>query len=145
MTSCRGTTVSGEPCNAPATLVAHGWCPTHRPGAEDAMREARSKGGRATAAKHHAKPFSADEIVKLVTLEDAKLALDQIRTAVLLRRITHSEGASATKAVDSWVRTEAAVLTSALVGDLRRELAAKTGEIDAVRTELAQVRLRVLQ
>ena len=108
------------------------------------MREHRAKGGRATARKHHAKPFSADEIVQLTTLEDAKLALDQIRTAVLLRRITHSEGASATKAVDSWVRTEAAVLTSALVGDLRGELDAKTRELDELRTELAQSRVRAI-
>ena len=108
------------------------------------MREARSRGGLATAQKRQGKPFSGDEIGRLSTLEDAKLALDQIRTAVLLRRITHSEGSAATKAVSEWVRTESTVLTAALVGDLRRELDARTREIDELRTELTQSRMRAV-
>ncbi len=70
-------------------------------------------------------------------------ALDEIRVAVLTRRITHGEGASAAKTCDSWVKAYSAQLTKSLVNELQAELDAKANEIEELRTELSKAsRLR---
>ena len=86
--------------------------------------------------------FEPGDVVALETLDDAKVALDQIRRAVLTRQITHSEGSSATKAVDSWVKTESAIATRRIVDELQRELDARADEIAELRSELAKARVR---
>ena len=80
---CRGTNVQGEPCGAPERLVgADGLCEAHQEGGEDRMREMAAKGGLATARKHRGEGFSEEDLAEITSLEDAKLALDQIRVAV---------------------------------------------------------------
>jgi len=101
------------------------------------MREIAALGGQATKAKLEGRAFQDDELPRITTLEDAKLALDDIRRAILSRRITHSEGASASKAVAEWVKTESAAATGRLVNELRTEMEAKTDEIEALRKQLA--------
>jgi hypothetical protein len=94
-------------------------------------------GGKATAAKYAGGAFAAGDLKPITTLEDAKLALDEIRVAILTRRITYSEGASASKAVSEWVKTESAAATGRLVGELRAALEAKTEEIETLRKQLS--------
>ncbi len=141
---CRGTNAEGEPCGAPDRLVgAEGFCEAHQEGGEARMREMASKGGLATARKHHGEGFCEEDLVEITSLEDAKLALDQIRVAVLTRRITHAEATAASRAVSEWVKTEGARMTKVLVVELTAELDAKAREIDELRAELAKSRLRM--
>jgi vacuolar-type H+-ATPase subunit I/STV1 len=101
------------------------------------MSELGKKGAKVTNQVHQRDGFTDDELPELKTLEDAKRALDQIRRGVLLRRITHSEGSSASKAVSEWVRAHAAQTTEKLVGELHKELEAKEREIEALRRQLS--------
>lgn len=82
--------------------------------------------------------YVAADLPPLVTLEDAKLALDAIRVGVLTRRITGSEATAGSKAVAEWVRTETASITARLVGELRQELERKAKEIEALRKQLVR-------
>ena len=136
---CRATNAGGEPCGAPERLVdADRLCAAHRPGGDALMRTMAVKGGLATARKHRSEGFGREEIVDLVSLEDAKLALDQVRVAVLTRKITHAEATAATRAVSEWVKTESARMTKSLVNELTTELDAKAHEIAELRAELAK-------
>ena len=142
---CRATNALGEPCGAPERLVgADGLCEAHQEGGEDRMREMASKGGMATAHKHRGGGFAKEDLVEITSLEGAKLALDQIRVAVLTRQITHAEATAATRAVSEWVKTESARMTKSLVTELTTELDAKAHEIAELRAELAKAsRMRV--
>jgi hypothetical protein len=136
---CAGLTPTGEPCDKPAGLVGpDGYCLSHRPGPEgEAKRAAISAaGGRATAARLGGEAFTAGDLPPLVSIEDAKLALDAIRVATLTRRITHSESRAAAGAVKEWIAAETAAQTQRLVNELSRELEAKTEEIKALRKQL---------
>jgi uncharacterized protein involved in exopolysaccharide biosynthesis len=101
------------------------------------MRDVARLGGEATKAKYAGEAFTAEELSPIATLEDAMRRLDVIQSAVLTRRISHAEGNSAAKVLESWVKASAANLTNALVSELRAELDAKTREIDSLRTQLA--------
>jgi hypothetical protein len=140
---CLATNAQGEQCDALEHLVIDDYCPAHRKGGREMMRELASLGGQALRRKLEGEAFTADELQPITSLEGAKAALDQIRVAVLTRRITHSEGASASKAVSEWVKTHGATTTATLVNELRLELEAKTNEIEALRGQLASPRLRV--
>lgn len=133
---CRGTNARGEPCGS-FIVDEDGWCPTHRPGNEEIVREWRAKGGLSTKAKWDATGLDPEEIVDLETLDDAKAALDQVRRAVLQKRLFHSEANACSKAIAEWVKTEAANMTRGLVNDLRDELEAKTKEIEALRQQIS--------
>lgn len=101
------------------------------------MRAIGLVGGQATKRKHAGAGFAANQVKPITTLEDAKLALDEIRVAILTRRITYAEGASASKAVDLWVRAESVAGTGRLVNELRAELEKKAQEILELRRQLA--------
>jgi hypothetical protein len=134
-TGCRGTNAAGHPCEA---LVTEGeLCFAHRAGGVEQMRAIAALGGAATRAKYAGQAFDPTDLPPIVTLEDAKRALDAIRMAVLTRRITHAEGNAASKAIDSWVKTETAAITSRLVNELRVELETRTTEIAELRKRLA--------
>lgn len=139
---CTATNGRGEPCKAPESLVDErtGLCVAHKDGNE--MAERARKGGEATRRKYETDGIGADDLVTLTTLEDAKLALDQIRRGVLTRQITHAEANAGSKAVSEWVKTARALLTRSLVNELQRELDDRTHEIDQLRTELARARVR---
>ena len=134
-THCQGTNAQGSPCGAP---TVDGWCVAHRPGGEDFMAEIATRGGTALRAKLAGQAFEPAELPPIESLEDAKLALDAIRIAVLCRRITHAEGNAAAKAIDSWVKTETAAITARLVNELRAELESKSQEIDALKRQLTK-------
>ena len=73
-----------------------------------------------------------------------KAYFDDIRRAVLVRKVTHNEGSSATRAIGEWVKTHGARLTQALVTELQHELNARTKEIEDLRKQLAKAsRLKV--
>ena len=133
---CLSVNVRGTPCESPEHLVVDGTCPVHRPGNQERQREIASAGGAALRAKLAGAAFEAADLKPILTLEDAKLALDEIRVATLTRRVTHGEATAATKAIDSWCKAEAATLTARLVGELRAELDIKTREINALRKQL---------
>lgn len=101
-------------------------------------------GGKGGKAKRHAAPFALEELSTLRTVEDCKRALDQVRVAVLTRRITPAEGNSASRALDAWTKAEGAAVTARLVGELRAELASKAAEIAELRKALAAGPRRVV-
>ena len=127
----------GSRCASTIGIDLSGLCHVHQPGGSERQRAASVAGGRARAIRDAGAAFDATEIPPLESLEDAKLALDAIRVAVLSRRITHAEGSSATRTVEAWVKAEGAALTAKLVGEIRRELDAKQLEIDALRAQLS--------
>ena len=142
--SCPALNAGGEPCAAPDNMVdSSGYCPAHRPGGAERLLAAGVKGGAATAAKLAGAGFSAGDLQPVTTLEEAKLALIQIRDAVLTRKITHNEGASASKSIAEWLKVETASQTQRLVNELTKELEAKSREIETLRQQLAGHRPRM--
>src|SRR2546423_346333 len=97
-----------------------GLCPAHRD--PERMKEISALGGAANKAKLSAPAFEPEQLKPIVTLGDAKLALDEIRVGILTRRITHGEGNAAATAVREWVKAEQATVSKTLTDDLRAEL-----------------------
>jgi hypothetical protein len=134
-TQCRGITAKGQPCASP--IVHDGWCAMHNPDNAEYVRAITAAGGEANRQRNLGQGFTPDDLDPLVTLEDAKAALDQIRVAVMTRRLTHHEGSAASRAVAEWVKAETATMTARLVNELRAELDAKAAEIAELRALLA--------
>jgi len=109
------------------------------------MSEIGKLGARQTNARWEGSPFDPDELGELKDLEDAKLALDTIRRAVLSRQITPNEGNSATKAVSEWCKAETASITKQLVNELHRELEAKEKQIQELRQQLSGRGMRAVK
>jgi hypothetical protein len=103
------------------------------------MEAIASKGGQALRAKLAGSAFDASELKPITTLEDAKLALDEVRIAVMTRRITHAEGNAASKSISEWVKTQVATNTDKLVNELTGELKAKTQEIEELNKRIADL------
>lgn len=134
---CLATNAAGQPCEAPEGVIgSDGRCFAHSDAGHEHLATIAGLGGRALRAKLEGAAFTASDLSPMVTLEDAKLALDVIRVAVMTRRLTHNEGASAARAVDSWVKAEGAAGTGRLVNELRLELEAKTAEIAELRKHM---------
>lgn len=133
---CQHVRANGTACRAVVGVNADGLCLAHTSDGASRMAEISRKGGQATAARFASVPFVAEDVPRIETLEDAKLALDNIRIAVLTRRITHAEGNAASKAVSEWCKAEGMAATGRLVTELRNELAAKTAEIATLRTTM---------
>jgi uncharacterized protein involved in exopolysaccharide biosynthesis len=133
---CRGTNAGGEPCASPEHLVAAGYCPAHRNGGQERMREIGILGGNAKAAKEAGQAFTAEELTALVDLDDAMRALDAIRVAAMSRRLTHAEANAASKAVSEWVKAYMARTTQRLVNELQAELTATKQECAELRQQL---------
>jgi hypothetical protein len=136
--SCMATNARGEPCQAPDHMTdGSGFCPSHREGSKERLRAAAAKGGEATKAKYAMEAFTAEQLSPIRSLEDAKLALDEIRVAVMTRRLAHAEGNAASKAVAEWIKAEGAATTARLVNELRTELDLRLREIEELRAQLA--------
>ncbi len=136
-TRCTSLKLDGTPCESTLGLNEEGHCQAHQEGALDRLRAAASLGGQATKAKHEGAAFTAEDLPRICTVEDAMQRLDTIQSAVLTRRISHHEGNAAAKVIDSWIKAHAAKLTVGLVNELRAELDAKTREIESLRAQLA--------
>ena len=138
---CIARNADGVPCGSTFGLSADSLCPAHAPGGRERLASIASSGGAATAAKHAGQAFAANEITVLESFEDAKRAFDDVRRAVLTRRITHTEGNAATKAIEGWIKAETAGITRGLVNELRAELDARGREIEQLRGQVtSQVR-----
>lgn len=134
---CRAMKANGQPCDSLRHLVReNGYCPAHDPENPRQIREAQRLGGEATAAKNRSAPYTLEELPTIETIPDAKRALDEVRRAVMTRRLTHAEGNAASKAVAEWVKAEQARLGD-ILGELQAELDQKTQEIDALRKQIA--------
>jgi hypothetical protein len=116
-------------------VTGTGFCIAHSPGGADFMRDIASRGGQATRARLMGVAFEAEQLPPLRTIEDAKAGLDQVRIAVMTRRLTHAEGNAASKAIAEWIKGEGAAVTSRLVNELRTELDAKEAELAALRKQ----------
>lgn len=137
--ACRGVTTAGVPCNAPPHWVGEdGYCHAHREGGLERQRALSAKGGEANRARILGAGFAHEELPPLVTIEDAKAALDAIRSAILTRKVTHNEGGAAARAVAEWVKATTAQQTERVVNELQRELEAKTSEVAELRKLLAR-------
>ena len=115
---CQHVRANGTACRAVVGVNADGLCLAHTSDGASRMAEISRKGGQATAARFASVPFVAEDVPRIETLEDAKLALDNIRIAVLTRRITHAEGNAASKAVSEWCKAEGMAATGRLVTEL---------------------------
>lgn len=100
------------------------------------MAALASLGGQAVKAKFGGQAFEAADIKPIESIEDAKEALDDIRVAIMSRRLTHAEGNAASKTVAEWVKAEGAAVTQRLITELRTALEEKTDEIEALRKQL---------
>jgi hypothetical protein len=139
MPHCHALTAAGLPCQSPDHMVDDsGYCLQHR--ADNAAQRAAnaSLGGNATAKKHASAGFSVSELRPLASLEDAKLSLVDIRDAILTRKVTHTEGRSATGAIEAWIKAEAAALTKNLVNELTAQLAENKKENESLRKQIAE-------
>lgn len=134
---CAGMTKAGRPCRAGEfTLLPDGYCSAHSPSPEARAKRAAQQQQAAEASVAYTsrhRPFTLAELAALVTLEDAKRGLDQIRMGVLTQRITHAEGNAASKAIGEWVRAHGAQLSEELVTKLRREVATLKAELQTAR------------
>jgi len=143
MPRCVALNATGAPCAAPEHLVnLDGLCRAHREGGHERLVSMASAGGKAFHAKAAAGAgfpgFTAEELPRIVSVEDAKRALDDIRVATLTRRITATEGTSAARTVAEWVKANSAAQTQELVNQLSDELEEKTNEIEALRQQLSK-------
>ena len=145
-TTCAAFNTRGEPCGITFGLDDAGYCQIHGEGGAERQRAISAKGGEATAKAWAAVGFKPEELPDLVTVEDAMTALDVIRRAAMTRRLTHAESNAASKAVSEWVKAHAALQTQKLVGELQKELDAKTAEIEELRKQLnTQSRMRAVR
>lgn len=122
---CQATTASGAPCRAPSALVdpSQGLCPAHQPGASERLAEAGRKGAETTARKLRGDGLHPEELGALETVEDAQRWLKRIAQAVGQRQLTHSEGASMTRAVEAWIRSEDTRLRAVDLRELQNQIA----------------------
>lgn len=134
---CQGTNAHGAPCESPE--YGEGYCFAHSPGGPQFMKAIASKGGKATAAKLAGRAYTAEELTRIETLEDAKVRLDLIQVGVLTRRISHAEANAASKCISEWVKAEGVAATGRLVGELRAELDARVAEIADLRKKMMKV------
>lgn len=144
--SCRGTNATGDPCGAPSRFVGDdGWCPPHRPGNREALREAGRKGTAAhhgNGARDSPEPEGLDPeaLPPLRDHADAKKRLDLIGRAVLTGRIGDKVAHAATRAVREWIRGHEGELTARVVDDLEQEVERLQREVEGSgRPRLTQV------
>lgn len=101
--TCRGTRDDGQPCESPV-VGPDGFCPAHRPGGREKIREAARKGGQAKARKDRAPGVETDGRWKLDSYEAAERWLDVILRAVLAGKVTHAQARSAVRAIEAWMK-----------------------------------------
>lgn len=92
-----------------------GWCPSHRPGNRERLREAARKGGLALARKHRGRGLDEDELPELHTPQDAARFLEAVVRAVATGKLGHNEGKAVVRGIREWLRAhEAGAVTDRL-------------------------------
>jgi len=87
------------------------------------LREAGRRGGKTTAKRFKSPGLPAEELGPLDTVEDAQRWLKRIAQAVGERRLTHSEGATMTRAVKAWIQSEDTRLRASDLQELQEQIA----------------------
>lgn len=120
--SCRGTNAAGEPCGSPV-VGEDGWCPAHRPGGRERLREIGAEGGRA-AHEGGSTPtgLDADALPPLAAHGDAKTWLEAIGRAVATGQLGERAAQAAIRAVSEWVKAHEGELTAVVVEELQQEV-----------------------
>ena len=127
MARCRAKNAAGKPCRAPEGMVdpITRYCPAHRPGATERLREAGKKGAEvSTRLKQKATGLSSDELPPLDSPQAAATWLEAIGRAVACGRLANRDAVAATKAVREWLRAHEAGTVTEQVDELRRKVAA---------------------
>ncbi len=137
MARCRAKNAEGKPCRAPEGMVdpITRYCPAHRPGATERLREAGKKGAKAsTRLKQKEAGLSSDELPPLDSPQAAATWLEAIGRAVACGRLANRDAVAATKAVREWLRAHEAGAVADQVEELRRKVAElKGGELEVVK------------
>ena len=135
--TCRAVTRSGTRCEHAYGLDADGLCVTHRRGGERHMRAIASLGGKAKAARAAALVITSADLRTVDSPEAAKAALIDVRVWVATKRLGHHEGAVLVRAIEGWLKADAAATTKELVGELRAALDEKQQQIAKLERALA--------
>ena len=131
MARCKAKNADGNPCRAPEGMVdpITRYCPAHRPGATERLREAGKKGAEvSTRLKQKATGLSSDELPPLDSPQAAATWLEAIGRAVACGRLANRDAVAATKAVREWLRAHEAGTVTEQVDELRRKVAALGSE-----------------
>lgn len=99
--TCQGTNADGEPCRSPV-VGEDGFCPAHRPGGREEMRERARKGAEATARKLRGKALSPDDLPPLTSHEAAETWTDRIGRAAATGTLGANAANAALRAVREW-------------------------------------------
>lgn len=128
---CSGTNESGEPCGVPPSFVGEdGFCPAHREGGREKMKELAQRGAQASKANREPSGLDPEELGPLEGHADAKKRLDLICRAVLTGRISDRRAQAAIRAVSEWVKAHEGELTALVVEDLQEEVERLQTELD---------------
>ncbi len=125
MARCRAKNAEGKPCRAPEGMVdsTTRYCPAHRPGATERLREAGKKGAKvSTRLKQKATGLSSDELPPLDSPQAAATWLEAIGRAVACGRLANRDAIAATKAVREWLRAHEAGTVTEQVTELRQKV-----------------------
>lgn len=133
-TRCKGTRDDGSPCEAPESFIGEdGWCPSHRPGASEKLREWASKGGRASAEKRKRDGLSEADLPPLESPQDAETWLEVVARAVATGRLSHHEGKAVARLVREWLRANEAGAMQDRMESLEEKLSKlRRGELEVV-------------
>ncbi len=130
MARCRGRNARGEPCGAPESFVnPSGWCPAHRPGGRERLREAGRLGAEVSKqVRRKWKGLRPGELGPLRTPQDAERWLRIIGQAVTEGRLRNRDADAGTRAVREWLRAHEAGVVTDRVEELRRKLSELKGD-----------------
>ena len=106
---CEARTASGEPCQAPPSLVnpERGLCLSHSPGASERLAEAGRRGAEATAKRFHRNPgLDASVLGDLETVKDAQRWLRAIGEGAVTGKLKAQEATAGVRAVEAWMAAE---------------------------------------
>lgn len=136
MTQCSAINGDGLPCQQTLGLM-DGLCVAHREGGRERLAAIASLGGTAAQAKLASAPLEEKDLRAITSTDDAKAALVDIRNFVATRRLTHSEGNAMTKAIEGWLKADAAGITRVVTEELKDKLASLEQECKSLKTQLA--------
>lgn len=131
--TCKGTRDDGEPCESPI-VGSDGYCPAHREGGRERLREAAQKGGETTARRVRGNALDADELPPLESPQAAETWCDVVGRAVVTGRLSHNQGKAALRAVREWRESHEAGRVSERLDELTEALAEwrRTGDPEPV-------------
>lgn len=99
--NCKGETDAGEPCESPF-VGDDGYCPAHRPGGREKLREAGRKGGQAMAQRLSAAGLDPDDLPPLTSHDAAETWTDVVGRAAATGKLSSSAANAALRAVSIW-------------------------------------------